>query len=676
MTGTKFKYIAALFFTVFVFALQAQDTVDIRSLKPQELKRLGNGAIKQGDYITSIEYYSQYMKLKPGKGKIAYKLAESYRNTRDYVAAQEWYDKAYKLNPANNMAAYYYALMLKMNGNCDKAKLEFAKFKKGSGISTELKKQIKNDIAGCDSAISFTRTISKTSVTHLDSTINKIHVEHSPLMLDSNTLLYSSVRTNKKVYTVTTATDTAVGVYKKFYVAKKNDGKWSYSGEYDAMFNKEGFNSGNGTLSQDHKRFYFTRCKPNKKNKMICAIFVSVKDDKGNWSEPESVGEAINNPKYTATMPTTSIESVKQNEVVYFVSDRPGGKGGLDIWYFIYDFKKKKFSEPKNAGSKVNTTADEITPYYCQDTRSLFFSSNGWAGLGGLDVFKSLGEMKRFNQPENIGAPVNSSSDDLYYIEGIVKEDGFFVSNRKGGAALKKNPTCCDDIYAIKHLEFLHLNIRGLALDEKGNPLMNTKVSLYTKTTDAEPVFIKSVETDAKGNYNFNLRVGNDYRLVFEKDKYLNASHELSTKALTEDKDFNHNATLKEVSEKPFVLTNVHYATDRYELLEPSKKDIDTTLLRFLNENPDVIVEVSSHTDDQASDSYNNTLSQKRADGVLKYLVSKGISAERLQSKGYGETMPVGDNKTEEGRAMNRRTEFKIVGKLQKKEKEYDEREH
>ncbi|MGZ3865977.1 MAG: tetratricopeptide repeat protein, partial [Bacteroidia bacterium] len=359
MTGTKFKYIAALFFTVFVFALQAQDTVDIRSLKPQELKRLGNGAIKQGDYITSIEYYSQYMKLKPGKGKIAYKLAESYRNTRDYVAAQEWYDKAYKLNPANNMAAYYYALMLKMNGNCDKAKLEFAKFKKGSGISTELKKQIKNDIAGCDSAISFTRTISKTSVTHLDSTINKIHVEHSPLMLDSNTLLYSSVRTNKKVYTVTTATDTAVGVYKKFYVAKKNDGKWSYSGEYDAMFNKEGFNSGNGTLSQDHKRFYFTRCKPNKKNKMICAIFVSVKDDKGNWSEPESVGEAINNPKYTATMPTTSIESVKQNEVVYFVSDRPGGKGGLDIWYFIYDFKKKKFSEPKNAGSKVNTTADE-----------------------------------------------------------------------------------------------------------------------------------------------------------------------------------------------------------------------------------------------------------------------------------------------------------------------------
>jgi OmpA-OmpF porin, OOP family len=676
VTGTRAKYFTLIFLIgITAFSLHSQDTINIKTLKAGQCKRFGNTALKQGDYNAAMEYYLQFMKLKPGNTKISFKLAECYRNTRDYVNAQDWYDKTYKQDPNNAMACYYYALMLKMNGDCEKAKMEFAKFKKQPGSSSELKKQVKNEIAGCDSFISFSKLITKISVTHLDSSINKIHVEHSPLMLDTNTLLYSSVRTNKKVFTVTSQSDTSVGAYKKFYIAKKQDNKWVYNGEYDSKFNKEGFNSGNGTMSMDGKRFYFTRCKMNRKNKMICAIYVSSKDDSGTWSEPVALDEKINDSKYSSTQPAASIESVKQNEVIYFISDRPGGKGGLDIWYFVYDLKKKTYSEPKNAGGKINTVADEMTPYYDQDNRNLFFSSNGWAGLGGLDVFKANGEMKRFAAPENIGAPVNSSSDDLYYSEGKNKADGFFVSNRKGGAALKENPTCCDDIYSFKRLQYVHLDIKGNVTDEKGMPMMGTKVSLYTKNGDAEPIFIKSVETDANGNYNLGLQVGNDYRLVYEKEKFLNTNYDFSTKPLSESQTLNHNAIVKEVSEKAYVLTNVHYANDRYELLEPSKKDIDTTLLLFLNENPDIIVEVSSHTDNNASDSYNNTLSQKRAEGVVKYLISKGIQPERLKSHGYGETKPVGDNKTEEGRAMNRRTEFKVLGKLPKKEKEYDDKE-
>ncbi len=661
---------------MFAFALHGQDTIDIKTLKPGQCKRFGNSAIKQGDYTAASEYFLQFMKLKPNNAKVAFKLAESFRISRDYAAAQEWYDRAYKLsNQSDALSCYYYALMLKMNGDCDKAKVEFAKFKKQSGNYSDLKKQVKNEIAGCDSFISYSKLITKISVTHLDSSINKIHVEHSPIMLDTNTLLYSSIRTDKKVFTVTSQTDTVVGAFKKFYIAKKQNDKWMYDGEYDALFNKEGFNCGNGTFSGDGKRFYFTRCKKNWKNKMICGIYLSNKGDDGVWSEPVALDSKINNPKYASTQPAVSIESVKQNEVVYFVSDRPGGKGGLDIWFFVYDFKKKIYSEPKNAGGKINTTSDEITPYYDQDNRTLYFSSNGWAGLGGLDVFKSNGEMKKFSSPENIGAPVNSTNDDLYYVEGKNKADGFFVSNRKGGAALKKNPTCCDDIYSFKRLQYVKLNMQGQVTDEKGNPVANSKVSLFTKSGDAEPIFIKSVETDAKGNYDLGLQSGNEYKLVFEKEKYLNAAHDFTTKNIIESQSMNHNATLKEVSDKAYVLTNVHYASDRYELLEPSKKDIDTTLLVFLNENPEMIVEISSHTDDQASDSYNNTLSQKRAEGVVKYLIGKGIQPERLQSHGYGETKPIADNKTDEGRALNRRTEFKILGKLPKKEKEYEDKE-
>jgi outer membrane protein OmpA-like peptidoglycan-associated protein len=678
VTATDFKKIFVAFFLLLGCIALAQDTIDIKTLSAGQAKRFGLNAMKQGDYSSATEYFQQFMKLRPNNAKIAYKLGESYRQVRDYAAAQEWYEKSHKMNPDDALSAYYFALMLKMNGNCEKAKEQFMKFRKIGGGGKEisnLKKQSKNEIAGCDSMAAFIKYSSKINVTHLDSSINKVHVEHSPVMIDTSTLLYSSIRTDKKVYTVISQTDTTVGAYKKFYTAKKKDNKWIYNGEYDPLFNKEGFNSGNGAFSVDGKRFYFTRCKKNWKNQMICAIYVSNKDESGSWSEPVALDKNINNPKYTSTQPAVSVESVKQNEVVYFVSDRPGGKGGLDIWFFVYDFRKKTYGEPKNAGSKINTPADEITPYYDQDSRTLYFSSNGWAGLGGLDIFKSNGEMKKFTSPENVGAPINSSSDDLYFTQGKNKEDGFFVSNRKGGAAIKKNPTCCDDIYSFKRLEYLRVNMKGTVADEKGNPVPGMKVSLYSKTGDGEAVFIKSVETDQHGNYDMGVEAGNNYKLVFEKEKYLNAAHDFNTKTLTESQTLSHNATVKEISDKAYVLSDVHYATDRYELLEASKKAIDTTLLVFLNENPDVMIEISSHTDDQASDAYNNNLSQKRADGVVKYLISKGIAPERLKAHGYGESKPVADNKTEEGRAMNRRTEFKVLGKLPKKEKEYDDKE-
>lgn len=678
MIDTKRIYSLIFLFVLLSFFVKAQDTIEIKNLKAGECRRMGDAAVKQNDYYAAQEYYEQYMKLKPNNGKVAYNLATAFRINRDYISAQEWYDKAYKLNPNNGITLYYYALMLKMNGNCDKAKDQFAKFKKEGGRSpqaVELKKQMKAEIAGCDSAKSFFKYESKVAITHLDTTINKIHVEHSPIMLDTNTLLYSSIRTDKKVYTVESKEDTAVGAFKKFYTAKKENGKWTFGGEYDAL-NKEGVNSTNAAFSADGKRIYFTRCKKNGSNKMICSIFLSSKQDDGSWSEPTALDNTINTSKYTTTQPATSIESIKQNEVIYFVSDRPGGRGGLDIWYVIYDFKKKAYGLPKNAGSKVNTTGDEITPFYDADNRTLYFSSNGWPGMGGLDIFKAKGEMKQFTPPENIGAPINSTTDDIYYTVGKNKDEGFFVSNRKGGIALKKSPTCCDDIYGFKHILYIKLNTEGVVTDEKGNPIKNAKVSLYLIPKEDDPIFIKSVETDAQGKYDIGVEAGSNYQIVFEKEKYLNGTKNLNTNNITTSQAIKQDAAiLKEITDKAFALPNVHYATDRYELTEDSKKDIDTTLLAFLQANPDVIVEISSHTDDQASDAYNNSLSQKRADGVVKYLTEKGIESTRLQAHGYGETKPIGDNKTEEGRAANRRTEFKVVGKVAPKEKEYNEKD-
>ena len=191
MIDIKHKYIIAFLFVLFGFCSQAQDTLQIQDLKASDCKHFGNNAVSQGDYYAATEYFAQYMKLKPDNAKIAYKLAEAYRMTRDYVNAQDWYEKAYRYsNQSNSMALYYDAMMLKMNGNCDKAKEQFAKFKKeakGPEVS-QYKKQMKAEILGCDSAIVFSKKANKVSVTHLDTSINKIHVEHSPVMLDTNTL--------------------------------------------------------------------------------------------------------------------------------------------------------------------------------------------------------------------------------------------------------------------------------------------------------------------------------------------------------------------------------------------------------------------------------------------------------------------------------------------------------
>ena len=681
MIGISRIYCFSFFFFFCGVYLHAQDTLQIQDLKAGQCKRLGDKAVRIEDYNAATEYYNQYMKLKPDNANYAYKLADAYRKNRDYVNAQDWYEKSYRFsNQSNNMALYYYALMLKTNGNCDKAKVEFAKYsKQAKGPEASVfKKQMKSEIIGCDSAISFSKEVNKVSVSHLDTSINKIHVEHSPVMLDTNTLLYSSIRVNKKVYTVLSSEDSSSGgVYKKFYTAKKVNGKWAFSGEYEGVINKDGFNNTNAAFSKDGKRLYFTRCKRNNKNKMICAIYLTSKQEDGNWSEPAPLNNGINDSKFTSTQPTTSIESVKQNEVIYFVSDRPGGKGRLDIWYTIYDFKKKTYSEPKNAGSGINTIGDEITPYYDNDNRNLFFSSNGLPGLGGLDIYKANGEMKKFINPVNIGAPFNSSADDIYYIEGKDRAEGFFVSNRKGGVAPKGSETCCDDIYSFNRFQIVKLSTEGVVRDEKGNPLKEAKVSLYIKSPWGDNVFIKSTETTQQGTYDLKIEPGHDYQLVFEKEKYLNGSYDLDTKSINSSQILKQNPmVLKElVIEKPIVLNSVTYASNEHVLTEDAKRSLDTTLVPFMKANPDVIIEISAHTDNKASHSYNQNLSEKRAEGVVKYLIEKGIEANRIKYHGYAETKPVGKNDTEEGRAANRRTEFKILGKLAPKEKEYNDKD-
>lgn len=657
-------------------AFTQTDSVTLSRLSAKDLKKLGNNAVTQKDYGTAIDYYKAYLRINKADSKVQYNIAESYRMVRDYESAEKMYLKAYSSNPEKNaLALYYYADMCKSSGKYDKAKEHFAKFNKEyKGSESKLKKQAKKEIAFCDSVKNLINQSQKFVIQHLDTSINKAHVELSPVAIDEGTLLYASLRTNKKEY-YTEGEDSVNIPVRKFYTAKKVGNDWRFEDEYlSGTYNKPGENVGNATFTPDGNKMYYTVCKPNWKGITVCAIFMTEKL-KGEWTEPVKLSKSINNKNYTSTQPAVCIDPVKGNEIVYFISDRPKGKGGLDIWYFVYDKKRKLYKAPKNAGVKINTSKDELTPFFDNETRTLFFSSEGWGGMGGLDIYKVTGDNKKWSPVENLGDPINSGADDIYFSIGKNREEGFFVSNRKGGVALK-NATCCDDIYSYKHTSYVHLyvagNVKELLKDSKKN-LDSALVDVYLIDKKVgEPVLVKSVPTDKEGNYKTSLEAGQEYKLVARKPNYINTTSAslISTRNESQDKTFESHFTLSKVPAKAIAIDNINYEFDRSDLTKNSTITIDTTILKIMQLNPDIIIEISAHTDDKGSTEYNQKLSQKRAESVVAYLISKGISRDRLKAQGYGESAPIAPNRNKdgsdnpEGRAKNRRTEFKIIGTI------------
>jgi outer membrane protein OmpA-like peptidoglycan-associated protein len=591
----------------------------------------------------------------------------------DYELAQAYFDKAYDTDKEKSpLAIYYKAQMMKSMGKYDSARISFSKFKKEyKGGDKTLKKQATREIVFCDSIQKLANTEKKVIITHLDSTINKVNTEAAPINLDENTLVYTSLRTEKVEYI--NEDDTASPIVRKLYYAtRKNEGEqWKFMGEFSDNLNIANFNTGNACFSPDHKRIYFTRCRQNYKGEMICAIFVSEKNG-DTWSEPERLPKSVNNPKYTSTMPAVTTDPKKGSDVIYFVSNNKEGRGGMDIWYTVYDKKTKTYKEPKNAGNKVNTSQDEISPFFDNDTRTLYFSSDGWGGLGGFDVYKATGDGKKWLSNENIGQPVNSGADEIYYTISPNREEGFFISNRKGGNALK-NRACCDDIYSYKHSQYIKISLDGYVYERAHPevPIADADVELYIldKKTK-EKALIKTLYTDKSGNYKSPLEAGHEYFIIIKKKDWLGTSTDLSTMGITTSQVIKRVSYLEKEPKEPIHIPNIQYEFDKAVILEQSKIAIDTTVLALMIANPELIVEIQSHTDSKGGDVYNMKLSQKRAESVVNYLASKGISPKRLVAKGYGESKPVAPNENAdgsdnpEGRAKNRRTDFKIIGKL------------
>ncbi|MBU0765408.1 MAG: OmpA family protein [Bacteroidetes bacterium] len=653
----------------------SQPVDNIEKLSARQLKKAGKYYEFSGDYYSALDCYARYYDKRPKKAVIC-KLAELYRYARDYKKALWYYRSCYESDPAKNSDCLFrYAQMQKMNGNYNSALVNF-KLYQNTCSNGNFSVLLENEIKGCKLAQELINNPAGVSIVHLDTSVNKPHIELSPVPVTENELIFSSLRIGKDSYFMP---DEDIPEC-KFYKAEKNGSDWHFTGELEGPFNRPGYHTGNGSYSDDRSIFFFTRCAEKGGKKKHCRIWMSLKDE-NEWTEPILL-ETINEKGCSTTQPSFSADKTTGLKILYFVSDRPGGKGGYDIWYSVLDSVEYSFTPPENAGDEINSRRNEMTPYYDNSTGKLYFSSDGHPGLGGLDIFFAMGSNANWSEPVNAGFPFNSGADDLYYSFFANNNSGFFTSNREGGIILK-NPTCCDDIYYFTLNEAKPLFASGLVyqLDKSlpksattdmvrryGFSIPGAAISLYEIDDNDIPVLVTTDTTDEDGKYSFQVTEGRNYKIVAEKDEYFPNKIFFTTVKQPAGVIETLPLGLEIIPREAVVIDNIYYEYGKAELTESAKKIIDTTLYIVLRDANDIIVEISSHTDSISSSGFNHELSQKRAENVVNYLVKKGIEKNRMIAKGYGEDRPIAANTNpdgtdnEDGRAKNRRTEFKIIG--------------
>lgn len=407
-------------------------------------------------------------------------------------------------------------------------------------------------------------------------------------------------------------------------------------------------NEGAFSASPDGKHLFFTSCS-REGGIGRCDIWYTTRVGE-NWTEPKNLGRPVNTREWES-QPSISADGV----TLYFVSNRPGGYGGNDIWY-----SKKTangWGDPINLGPEINTPGNEEFPFIHNDGVTLYYSSDGLPGMGGSDIFITRLINNKWAEPINIGYPINTVGDEWN-----------MIVNRKGDMAyiassgLKPNYGGMD-IYSFKLYEKARPNktsyVHGIVYDIVTGKKLKSDIDLFDLSSGQ---LVTQTYSDSKnGSFLLNLPANNDYACEVRAEGYLFHSENFSLKQSSLEEPFELKIGLKPIQkDQTMVMQNVLFDVDKWDLKSESFVELDV-LVNFLNNNPSLHIEIGGHTDNTGSEDHNKTLSNNRAKSVYQYLVNKGITADRLSYKGYGSSVPVATNDTPEGRSQNRRTEVKIL---------------
>lgn len=605
-------------------------------------------------FEAALESFTKALKADPNFIDAQIQQAASYYRLGKLPEAEKSFEKVESID-LNYEPEILYSLgniELKQGKNAE-AIAHYELYGKSNKVSAEKKKKLEKVIKDAKFAENAMKNPVPFNPKSLGDKINTPqYSEYLPTLTADGEMLIYTARVNKQ---------------EDFYMSKKVNDEWQ-KGEPMTELNTDE-NEGAECISADGNLMLYTVC--NRVGLLGgCDIFFSQKKE-GKWSTPRGF-TPISSTSWDS-QPTISADS----KTIYFASDRPGGLGGKDIWYVV--FENGKWSEARNMGSPINTPEDDQTPFIHQDGITLYFTSEGLPGMGGKDIYVSRRQAdSTWSEPQNLGYPINTKEDEGTISVAIDGKTAFYARNvNQTGVGTANYDLFYFELPEADRAQAVTYVKTTVRDGETNEPLSKSRLEIIDLASQKN---IFTASTDEQGASLIVLPYGKNYALNISKDKYVFQSENFNlTEKATFDKPFLLNINLQplkssdntnntegnKVVEKPkvdkaVVLKNVFFDTDKAVLKPESFAELNKLKL-FLNENPTVRIEIRGHTDNEGSDTHNLDLSERRANAVKDFLIQKGIKAERLQSKGFGESMPVDNNDTPQARANNRRTEFVIL---------------
>ncbi len=636
------------------------------------LEKKASKTFERGEFQNSIDIYAKLLDKEPNNGEAAYFIAESYRKSNRVQHALPYYETALENGVENDSIKLNYAFALKANGKYQEAKKTLEEYIE-QAEDEQLLTRANEEYSNLNNLDELRKVENYFRVKNLDR-INTPSAEYSPIYNDGELYFTSSRADNNKIYQATGTPFTNI------YRAKTQGAIVDTLSirQLEDNINNFNINEGSVTFSPDGKTMVFARGNSGKKKGTADVNLYITRSRRSGWTEPRMLN--INNPGYWDSSPAFS----RDGRTLYFASNRPGGYGGTDI-YSARMNARGRFYDVKNLGREINTAGNDMFPYISDDGH-MYFASDGHPGFGGLDLFVATRKSGQ-TTVKNLGEPINSNADDFGMF--LFKADrGFFTSNRPGGAG-------DDDIYTFvnedPNLKIVNYYLEGVTMTHDDNGKLEILPSVKVQLLDYKKDVLDETTTGDDGKFLFRVYEHEHYNLVGEKiggeNQYLITRGEFTTVGKAADRDtlknlvtdikYDTTLVLERIEKnKIFVMENIYYDLDEYYIRDDAALELDK-LVTILRDNPELKIELSSHTDDRAPDDYNMKLSERRAKSAVEYIVSQGIGKDRLVAKGYGETKLIIPNaQTEEQHQINRRTEFKILELGEKKqpvEEEFNE---
>ncbi len=607
-------------------------------------------------YTDAIELYKKALTKidnKAQKAEVLFRIAESYRRINDLKNAEGFYAKAVKAKYPDPKAQLYLADCKKAQEKYTEAITEYQAYKQLVASDPRGEEGVKS----CEIAQKWKDNPTRHAVVILP--FNTKASEFSPMLADKK---------GSKLW-FTTSRDGTAGNDKDettgqafsdiFEVSKDKKGSWSSPTAVDQNINSRD-NEGSACFNKKKSMVVFTRCPQEKKKYLGCELWYSDKKGTG-WGPAVKIPDLVPADSFTVGHPSMSPDET----FLVFASDMPGGLGGKDLWKVSYDSKGKKWGKPSNLGYTINTPGDDMFPFIAEDG-TLFFASNGHVGMGGLDIFRCEKSGDTWGTPNNLKFPINSAGDDFGVYSDPKAEHGYLTSSRSGGKG-------ADDIYSFD-VPPINYTLAGIAYDaESKQPIPGATIKLIG--TNGSSVEAK---TDGSGAFRFDftpegkryIEQNVSYTVSGSMEKFLSDKLDITTVGIEVATDFSKDLFLKPIKKDPIRLPDILYDLNKWDL-KPQYQDSLQGLVKTLNDNTNLVIELGSHTDTRGDKKSNDVLSQNRAQSVVDFLISKGIAGDRLAAKGYGENRPLisdaeinkaaTDQEKEALHQKNRRTEFKIL---------------